>query len=55
MRLRVRASDGPSQGAIVEAAVDQVHVFGPNACTTGDIFADGFETGDTTRWSEVVP
>ena len=55
MRLRIRASDGPSQGAIIEAAVDQVHIYGPNACTSTAIFVDGFETGDTGRWSEVVP
>jgi hypothetical protein len=55
MRLRIRASDGPSQGTIIEAAVDQIHVFSPNACSTAAIFADGFETGDTSRWSEVIP
>ncbi len=55
MRLRIRASDGASIGAIIEAAVDEVHIFGPNACASTAIFSDGFETGDTARWSQTVP
>jgi hypothetical protein len=55
MRLRFRASDGLAQWNYLEAAIDQVHVYGPNACTSSLVFEDGLETGDTSLWSSTIP
>jgi hypothetical protein len=55
MRIRIRASDGENQWNYLEAAIDGVHIYGPNACTSTLIFEDGFESGDTTHWSTTVP
>ena len=27
----------------------------PDSCTTANIFGDGFESGDTSSWSTVIP
>ena len=52
VRLRVRATDGPGGGDLVEAGIDNVRI-----CTglVGGIFQDGFESGDTSAWSTTVP
>ncbi len=52
VRLRVRATDGVGGGDLVEAGIDNVRI-----CTgvTGSIFADGFESGNTSAWPVTVP
>jgi hypothetical protein len=35
--------------------VDDVRIFVPQACTGGLLFADGFESGDTSAWSQTAP
>ena len=51
VRLRVRATDGPAAGDLVEAGIDNVLI-----CTGVDssIFLDGFESGNTSAWSITV-
>ncbi len=57
MQIRVRAADGTADaGDLVEAAFDDVVITGINGCLEfGAIFTDGFETGDTTQWSNTLP
>ncbi len=52
VRLRVRATDGPGGGDLVEAGLDNVQI-----CIgdVGAIFADGFESGDTAAWTNTIP
>ncbi len=52
VRLRVRATDGLTGGDLIEAGLDNVRI-----CTgvPGGIFQDGFESGDTSRWSSTIP
>ncbi len=52
VRLRVRATDGPSGGDLIEAGIDDVRI-----CigVQSSIFEDGFESGDTSAWSNTAP
>ena len=52
VRLRVQASDAAGGGDLVEGGIDNVRI-----CLgqMDDVFADGFETGDTSAWSSTVP
>ena len=58
MQIRFRVADGTATGDLIEAAIDDISIVGYADCTTqsGDlIFADGFESGETTSWSESMP
>lgn len=57
MKIRVRAADGPFNGDLIEAAIDDIVITGWTACdgASSAIFSDGFETGDTTGWSGTTP
>ena len=59
MKIRVRAADGPANGDLVEAAVDDIVITGWSSCDTSGqtsaIFSDDFEGGDTAAWSGVAP
>ena len=60
MRIKVRAADGSAAGDLVETAIDDIVVTGYLPCSTPvgpglGVFADGFELGDTSRWSLTVP
>ena len=55
MKIRVRAADGPNNGDLVEAAIDDIVITGWVTCTSGPIFEDGFENGDSSAWSVSTP
>ena len=58
MKLRFRAADGTGAGDLVEAAIDDITVSGYLDCSVvvePNVFADGFETGNTSGWSFTLP
>ncbi len=58
MKLRFRAADGTSVGDLVEAAIDDIVVSGYLDCSIvvdPDVFADDFESGNTSGWSVTFP
>ncbi len=57
MKIRVRAADGLPTGDLVEVAIDDVYIYGIDVCDffVAEIFADGFESGNTTGWSATTP
>ena len=52
VRLRVQASDAAGGGDLVEGGIDNVRI-----CLgqMDEVFADGFESGNTTAWASTVP
>ena len=52
VRLRIRATDGPADGDLVEGGTDEIRI-----CVglSDTIFEDGFESGSTSAWTITVP
>ncbi len=54
LRIRFTVSDA-GEGNVIEAGVDGVALYNTaTGVTCGELFSDGFESGDTTSWSSTV-
>ena len=52
IRVRFSVADSSADTSVTEAAIDN---FSAYRLDCGPIFADGFESGDTSSWSSTVP
>ena len=51
----VDSSNGAEDGNTITVAAEPSGPGGASCITVGPIFSDGFESGDTTSWPDIVP